>query len=98
MCPQWASNVICETLPSCVCVYGPPISEHFPLLVSALSFPLRPLRSLVRSLSKLIASLPSYYKIKCSVAELTGVESVVHHMCVKSCIAYTGLFLDLPVL
>ena len=39
--------------------------------------------------------LPSYYKIKCSVAELTGVESVVHHMCIKSCIAYTGPFLDL---
>ena len=39
--------------------------------------------------------LPSYYKIKCFVADLTGIESVIHHMCVKSCIAYTGPFSDL---
>jgi len=39
--------------------------------------------------------LPSYYKITRIVADITGVESVVHHMCVNSCIAYTGPFLDL---
>ena len=43
------------------------------------------------------ADLPSYYKVKRLVADLTGVESVVHHMCVNSCIAYTGPFLDLQV-
>jgi len=50
-------------------------------------------KAILRFLSDV--ELPSYYKIKHSVAELTGVESVVHHMCVKSCIAYTGPFLDL---
>ena len=39
--------------------------------------------------------LPSYYKIKHFVVDLTGIESVIHHMCVKLCIAYTGLFSDL---
>ena len=41
------------------------------------------------------ADLPSYYRIKRLVADLTGIESIVHHMCIKSCIAYTGPFLDL---
>ena len=31
------------------------------------------------------------------MADLTGMESVVHHMCVHSCIAYTGPFSDLEV-
>jgi len=39
--------------------------------------------------------IPSYYKTKRFVTELTGVESVVHHMCTNSCIAYTGPFLNL---
>jgi len=39
--------------------------------------------------------LLSYYKIKCLVANLTGVESVMHHMCINSCLAYTGPFMDL---
>jgi len=39
--------------------------------------------------------LMSYYKVKSLVANLTGIESVIHHMCVKSCIAYTGPFVDL---
>jgi len=39
--------------------------------------------------------IPTYYKIKWFVTDLTGVESVVHHMCTQSCIAYTGPFLDL---
>jgi len=34
--------------------------------------------------------LLSYYKIKCLVANLTGIESVMHHMCINSCLAYTG--------
>jgi hypothetical protein len=41
------------------------------------------------------ACLPTYYKVKRLVAELSGVESVVHDMCVNSCVAYTGPFLDL---
>jgi Transposase family tnp2 len=39
--------------------------------------------------------LPSYYKIKRLVADVTGVESVMHHMCINSCLAYTGPFHDL---
>ena len=39
--------------------------------------------------------LPSYYKAKRLVSDLTGIESVVHHMCINSCIAYTGPFLEL---
>jgi hypothetical protein len=39
--------------------------------------------------------LPSYYKIQRLVADVTGVESVVHHMCINSCVAYTGPFMDL---
>jgi hypothetical protein len=41
------------------------------------------------------ATIPSYYKAKRLVADLTGVESVMHHMCINSCIAYTGPFQDL---
>jgi hypothetical protein len=41
------------------------------------------------------ASLPSYYRTKCLVADLTGIESVVHHMCINSCLAYTGPFSEL---
>jgi len=39
--------------------------------------------------------LPSYYKIKCLVADLTGVDSVMRHICIKSCVTYTGPFLNL---
>ena len=35
------------------------------------------------------ANIPSYYKTKRLVADLTGVESVVHHMCINTCVAYT---------
>jgi len=41
------------------------------------------------------SNIPSYYRSKRLVAELTGVESVVHDMCINSCIAYTGPFLGL---
>ena len=37
----------------------------------------------------------SYYKAKRLVVDLTGVESIVHHMCINSCIAYTGPYADL---
>ena len=43
------------------------------------------------------ADIPSYYKTKRLVVDLTGVDSVVHHMCINSCIAYTGPFSDLEV-
>jgi hypothetical protein len=39
--------------------------------------------------------IPSFYKTKRLVANLTGVDSVVHHMCINSCIAYMGPFSDL---
>jgi hypothetical protein len=39
--------------------------------------------------------LPSYYKIQHLVADITGIESVVHHICINSCVAYTGPFMDL---
>lgn len=41
------------------------------------------------------ADIPSYYRTRRLVADLTGVESMVHHMCINSCIAYTGPFVDL---
>ncbi|KAH9012670.1 hypothetical protein EDB83DRAFT_2193340, partial [Lactarius deliciosus] len=33
--------------------------------------------------------LQLYYKTKRLIAELTGIESIVHDMCINSCIAYT---------
>jgi hypothetical protein len=41
------------------------------------------------------SNLLTYYKAKCLVAELSGVEPIVHDMCVKLCVTYTGPFLDL---
>ena len=39
--------------------------------------------------------LPSYYKIKWLISEITGIKSLVHHMCINSCLTYTGPFADL---
>jgi hypothetical protein len=39
--------------------------------------------------------LPSYYKAKRLVADLSGIESVVHDMCINSCVVFTGPFLEL---
>ena len=39
--------------------------------------------------------LPIYYRTNHLIADLTGIELIVHHMCVNSCIAYTGPFLEL---
>jgi len=39
--------------------------------------------------------LPSYYRAKRLVTDLSSVESIVYNMCVNSCIAYTGPFLEL---
>ncbi len=39
--------------------------------------------------------LPTYYKIKCLVSKMTGIESLVHNMCINLCIAYTGPFAGL---
>jgi Transposase family tnp2 len=38
--------------------------------------------------------LLSYYRAKQLIADLTRIESVVHNMCINSCIAYTGPFED----
>ena len=40
-------------------------------------------------------SLPSYYKAKRLVADLSGIEPIMHAMCINSCIAYTGPFVEL---
>jgi hypothetical protein len=40
-------------------------------------------------------TLPTYYKIKCLVSEMTGIESLVHNMCINSCVAYTSPFAGL---
>jgi len=36
--------------------------------------------------------LPSCYKIRHLIADLTGIESIVHNMCINLCIAYMGPF------
>jgi hypothetical protein len=40
-------------------------------------------------------SILSHYQIKRRIADLTGVESITHDMCINSCLAYTGPFADL---
>jgi hypothetical protein len=40
-------------------------------------------------------NIPSYYRTTWLVSEITGIESIVHHMCINSCVAYTGPFLNL---
>jgi hypothetical protein len=39
--------------------------------------------------------LPSYYKVKQLVSDLTGVKSLVHDMCINLCLAYTRPFSEL---
>ena len=41
--------------------------------------------------------LASYYKVKHLVSDLTGIKSIVHDMCINSCVAYTGPFSELEV-
>jgi len=41
------------------------------------------------------ANIPTYYRVGRIIAEMTGIESVVHHMCINSCVAFTGPFLTL---
>ena len=52
-------------------------------------------KSVLRHCRMVDASLPTYYRTKRLVADLTGIESVVHHMCINSCLAYTGPFSEL---
>ena len=42
-------------------------------------------------------NIPSYDQIKRRVAEITGVVSIVHDMCVNTCIAFTGPFSQLDL-
>jgi hypothetical protein len=37
----------------------------------------------------------SFHKVKQIIEELTGITSIIHDMCVNSCLAYTGSFSDL---
>ena len=39
--------------------------------------------------------LPSYYKAKRLVTDLSSIEPLIHDMCMNSCIAYTRPFLEL---
>ncbi|KAH9079136.1 hypothetical protein EDB83DRAFT_2176273, partial [Lactarius deliciosus] len=39
--------------------------------------------------------LPSYYRTGRLVSGLTGIELIVHNMCINSCLAYTGPFSEL---
>jgi hypothetical protein len=39
--------------------------------------------------------IPSYDQMKRRIVEITGVESIEHDMCIKSCLAYTGPFSEL---
>ncbi|KAG2346339.1 hypothetical protein BDR05DRAFT_878441, partial [Suillus weaverae] len=39
--------------------------------------------------------IPSLHQVKKIVAELTGVEHVMHNMCIDSCVGFTGPFVDL---
>ena len=52
-----------------------------------------------RSISRCYSgiNLPTYYETKRLVADLTGIEPVVHHMCPNLCIMYAGPFLGLDV-
>jgi len=37
----------------------------------------------------------THYRIKQKVADITGIEFIVHHMCINLCLAYTGPFIEL---
>ncbi|KAF8879426.1 hypothetical protein CPB84DRAFT_1630232, partial [Gymnopilus junonius] len=39
--------------------------------------------------------IPTLYQVKEHIKELTGVYSIFHDMCIKSCIAYTSPFSSL---
>lgn len=39
--------------------------------------------------------LPSLHQIKKIVAELSGVEEMMHDMCINTCVGFTGPFGDL---
>ncbi|KAG2755623.1 hypothetical protein P692DRAFT_201860280 [Suillus brevipes Sb2] len=39
--------------------------------------------------------IPTYHGVERLVAELSGIDSVKHHMCLNMCIAFTGPFADL---
>ena len=41
------------------------------------------------------ANIPTYYRAGRIIAEMTGIESVLHDMCINSCVAFTGPFLTL---
>jgi len=39
--------------------------------------------------------LLSHYRVEATIAELTGVKSIMHDMCLNTCIAYMGPFSEL---
>jgi len=42
-----------------------------------------------------LEEFPSLYQVKKIVQEMSGIEAVVHDMCVNSCVGFTGPFSDL---
>ncbi|KAG2030702.1 hypothetical protein BDR03DRAFT_936586 [Suillus americanus] len=42
-----------------------------------------------------VEDIPSYCGVERLVAELSGIDSIKHHMCLNTCIAFTGPFSDL---
>ena len=40
-------------------------------------------------------NIPTYYRASQIIAEMTGIKSVMHHMCINSCVTFTRLFLIL---
>ncbi|TFY51285.1 hypothetical protein EVG20_g11072, partial [Dentipellis fragilis] len=44
---------------------------------------------------ELQTELLSFHQVKSQIAELSGVVPIIHHMCVNTCVAFTGPFADL---
>ena len=39
----------------------------------------------------------SFNQVKCRIAQLTGIDPLIHDICINTCMAYTGPFLDLEI-
>jgi len=43
------------------------------------------------------SQLPLFYQVKQLLTDITGVTSIVNHMCINSCTAFVGPYADLDV-
>ena len=41
--------------------------------------------------------VPSYEQMRCRIAEISGVVPIVDHMCINSCLAFTGPFQEIDI-